>query len=168
MNIQQKNELKGRITLSGPSLRKQDAHSSIHESALNEAKELRMLFKKCLQQDQKENALKVAEVTIEHWESRTLQHALAEEEELYKELVTETPELHHLVVQLTRDHELMRRIVEQMKQLIANDVMDEKFISLLDSLIIVDSIHNDDEMHKLLRKYEAYKLETMEKGDEIG
>jgi hypothetical protein len=153
--------------LSGPSLRKQDAHTLIHESALNEARELRMLLQKCLNEDQKEKALQVAEVTIEHWESRTLQHAESEEEGLYKELVEERPHLHHVVIQLIRDHDLMRRMVEQMKILLIKDEIDDRMISLLDSLIIVDSIHNDDEMNNLLAHSEGYTLELMEKGDEI-
>ncbi|WP_042375394.1 hemerythrin domain-containing protein [Neobacillus jeddahensis] len=153
--------------MSGPSLRKQDAHTAIHDSALNEAKELRFILHKCLTEGQREKALKVAEVTIEHWESRTLQHASSEEEGLYQEMVQEHPQLHPIVLQLIRDHDLMRRIVEQMKNLLINDHIDERMISLLDSLIIVDSIHNEDEMNKLLSFNEDYTLEIMEKGEDI-
>lgn len=153
--------------MSGPSLRKQDAHTAIHESALNEAKELRMLLHKCLIEGEKEKALSVAEVTIEHWETRTLQHATSEEEGLYKEMVEEQPALHPIVLQLTRDHDLMRRMVEQMKSLLLNDVLDERMVSLLDSLIIVDSIHNEDEVNKLLSVNKSYTLEIMEKGEDI-
>ncbi|WP_051591112.1 hemerythrin domain-containing protein [Bacillus sp. UNC438CL73TsuS30] len=153
--------------MSGPSLRKQDAHTSIHESALNEAKELRTLLYKCLKEEQKEKALKVAEVTIEHWESRTLQHAESEEEGLYKEMAEEKPYLRPLITQLTRDHDLMRRIVEQMRNLLIQDEIDDRMISLLDSLIIVDSIHNEDEMNKLLTNNESYDKKVMEKGEDI-
>ncbi|MBI0577273.1 hemerythrin domain-containing protein [Neobacillus cucumis] len=153
--------------MSGPSLRKQDAHTSIHESALNEAKELRTLLYKCLKDEQKEKALKVAEVTIEHWESRTLQHAESEEEGLYKEMEEEKPYLRQLIIQLTRDHDLMRRIVEQMRNLLIQDEIDDRMISLLDSLIIVDSIHNEDEMNKLLTNNESYDKKVMEKGEDI-
>lgn len=153
--------------MSGPSLRKQDAHTSIHESALNEAIELRMLLHKCLAENQKDKALKVAEVTIEHWESRTLQHANSEEEGLYKEMVKEKPYLQPIVLQLTRDHDLMRKMVEQMKDLLIKDAIDERMVSLHDSLIIVDSIHNEDEMNKLLSHNEDYTLEIMEKGEDI-
>ena len=155
------------MKLSGPSLKKQDAHELIHESALNEAKELRMLLHQCLIENKKEEAQKVAEVTIEHWESRTLQHASSEEEGLYKEMVGEHPQLHPVVLQLTRDHDLMRRMVEQMKQLLIHNEVDVRMVSLLDSLIIVDEIHNEDEMNKLLSHNEIYKLEIMEKGEDI-
>lgn len=136
--------------MSGPSLKKQDAHSSIHEAALNEAKELASLFHRCLEENDKEKALHIAEIIIEHWESRTLAHAQSEEEGLYKEMKEEHPELNDLVVQLTRDHDIMRRIVEQMKRMLENQEADKRFLKLLDGLIIVDLIHNEDEMNKLL------------------
>jgi hypothetical protein len=139
--------------LSGPSLKKVDAHTSIHEASLNEAKELNELFRLCLKKGQTEKAIQVAEVIIEHWETRTLNHAGAEEEGLYIEMVKENPELQNLVTQLIRDHDLMRRIVEQMKKLLAYNEITEEMVSLQDSLIIIDTIHNEDEMNKLLKNY---------------
>jgi hypothetical protein len=137
--------------LSGPSLRKQEAHSSIHESALNEAIELIAIIQKCLEVGDKEKALQVIEVAIDHWESRTLKHAESEEEGLYKDIVKEEPELEHTVIQLTRDHDLMRRIVENMKKRLQTHEPDQRMITLLDSLVIIDEIHNEDEMNKLLK-----------------
>ncbi|MGN4667704.1 hypothetical protein ACTFRP_17985 [Bacillus cereus group sp. MYBK234-1] len=136
--------------MSGPSLKKRDAHSSIHEAALNEARELRELFWACLQEEQKEKAIQVAEIIIEHWESRTLKHAEAEEEGLYKEIVEENNEMEKIIIQLTRDHDLMRRIVEEMKERLQIKEPDEQMIMLIDSLIIIDEIHNEDEMENLL------------------
>jgi hypothetical protein len=140
----------GLFPMSGPSLKKQDSHSSIHEAALGEAQELREIFQKCLESGDAEKAVQVAEVTIEHWESRTLQHAEAEEEGLYKEMVEKYPELFEIVIQLIRDHDLMRRMVEQMKGLLLKNEVDERLVSYMDSLLIVDSIHNEDEMNNLL------------------
>ncbi|MFS0862904.1 hemerythrin domain-containing protein [Fredinandcohnia sp. 179-A 10B2 NHS] len=142
------------IEMSGPSLKKQDAHSSIHEAALNEAKELRNLFRKCLEEGDKEKALQVAEIAIDHWESRTLKHADSEESGLYKEMVEEDPSREKIVNQLTRDHDLMRRIVATMKKSLETQEADYRMIPLLDSLIIIDEIHNDDEMNKLLASNE--------------
>ncbi|MED3574947.1 hemerythrin domain-containing protein [Cytobacillus praedii] len=136
--------------MSGPSLKKPDAHSSIHEAALNEARELREIFQRCLEDGQEEKALQVAEVIIEHWETRTLKHAESEEEGLYKEMVLENAQLKDLVVQLTRDHDIMRRIVQQMKEKLQKQEIDEEFTTLMDGVIIVDLIHNEDEMNKLL------------------
>lgn len=136
--------------MSGPSLKKQDSHSSIHEAALNEAKELRQLFRKCIESGDVEKTLQVAAVVIEHWESRTLQHAAAEEEGLYKDMVKENPQLERVVHELTRDHDLMRRIVSNMKERLHAEDVDNRMLSLLDSLIIIDEIHNEDEMNRLL------------------
>ncbi|MBP2239681.1 hypothetical protein J2Z40_000234 [Cytobacillus eiseniae] len=136
--------------MSGPSLKKPDAHSSIHEAALNEAMELRAIYQQCLIDNKKEKALQVAEVIIEHWETRTLKHAESEEEGLYKEMEEEKPELHDLVIELTRDHNIMRRIVEQMKDMLEKQEVDDQFTRLMDGLIVVDLIHNEDEMNKLL------------------
>lgn len=140
--------------MSGPSLKKRDAHSSIHEAALNEAKELRELFLKCLHEGQKEKAIQVVEITIEHWESRTLKHAESEEEGLYKEIIEENNELEKTVIQLTRDHDLMRRIVREMKERLQTKEPDERIIMFIDSLIIIDEIHNEDEMKNLLSNCE--------------
>ncbi|NHC41754.1 hemerythrin domain-containing protein [Bacillus sp. MM2020_1] len=136
--------------MSGPSLRKRDAHSSIHEAALNEALELRELFQRCLEDNETEKALQVIEVAIEHWESRTLKHAEAEEEGLYKDIVDENPDMISTVIQLTRDHDLMRRIVETLKNRLQSQKPDQQMVTLLDSLVIIDKIHNADEMNKLL------------------
>ncbi|WP_449538790.1 hemerythrin domain-containing protein [Ferdinandcohnia sp. Marseille-Q9671] len=138
------------IMMTGPSLKKQDAHSAIHEAALHEAKELRNIFRKCIEDGDKEKALQVAEVAIDHWESRTLKHADSEEEGLYKEMIEANPKLEKIVNQLTRDHDLMRRIVATMKKSLETEEADHRLIPLLDSLIIIDEIHNDDEMNKLL------------------
>lgn len=140
--------------MSGPSLKKQESHSSIHEAALNEAKELKDLFRKCLEDGERERALQVAGIAIEHWETRTLKHAEAEEDGLYKEMVEENPELEKLIIQLTRDHDLMRRIVETMKESLQTQKADYRMITLLESLIIIDEIHNEDEMNKLLANNE--------------
>jgi DNA-binding phage protein len=141
--------------MSGPSLKKQDSHTSIHEAALYEAKELRDLLHKCIEEKDKEKAIQVAEVVIEHWESRTLKHAEAEEEGLYKDMVKENPKLETLVQHLTRDHDLMRRVVKNMKEKLQAGDPDHTLITLLDSLVIIDEIHNEDEMNKLLTNNES-------------
>jgi len=137
--------------MSGPSLKREDSHSSIHEAALNEAKELKDLFRQCLENEKREKALQVAEVVIEHWEMRTLKHAEAEEEGLYQEMVRENPGLKRLVIQLTRDHDLMRRIVDRMKDRLLSGKVDEGMTVHMEALILVDEIHNEDEMNKLLK-----------------
>lgn len=136
--------------MSGPSLKQHEAHSSIHEAALNEARELRELLSICLKKNDKKKAVQVAEIIVEHWELRTLKHAESEEEGLYKDLVTEKPQFNKIIIELTRDHDLMRRTVEKIKGLLLSDEIDDQMIKLIDGLITIDVIHNEDEMEKLL------------------
>jgi hypothetical protein len=136
--------------LTGPSLRIQDAHSSIHEAALNEAKELKQLLQRTLEDGKSDKAIQIAEIFIEHWESRTLKHAESEEEGLYIDIVNEKPSMEKVVTQLTRDHELMRRILGLMKENLKSEKVNMDLIGFIDSLIIIDEIHNEDEMNKLL------------------
>lgn len=136
--------------MTGPSLKKQDSHSSIHEASLNEARELRELYSKCLENEELDKALQVAEVIIEHWETRTLKHAESEEEGLYKEMMEENSSLKEVVIELTRDHNIMRKMVHQMKSLLEEKQADDQLLKLMDGLIIVDEIHNEDEMNNLL------------------
>jgi hypothetical protein len=136
--------------LTGPSLRIQDAHSSIHEAALNEAKELKQLLRRTLEDGKSDKAIQIAEIFIEHWESRTLKHAESEEEGLYKDIVNDKPSMEKVVTQLTRDHELMRRILGLMKENLISEKVNMDLIGFIDSLIIIDEIHNEDEMNKLL------------------
>ncbi|HBI02557.1 MAG TPA: hypothetical protein DDY49_00825 [Paenibacillaceae bacterium] len=79
-----------------------------------------------------------------------MKHAEAEEEGLYKELVEEKPELEPLLIQFTRDHDLMRRMVEEMNHLLMKNEVDERLVAFQDSLLMIASIHNEDEMSKLL------------------
>ncbi len=143
--------------MTGPSLRSQDAHSAIHEAALNEVRELNRLYRECLVNDEPLMALKVADVVVEHWESRTLKHAQTEEEELYRDIAGTHPEARETIQHLTRDHDLMRRIVGQMKQNMLDhrtDEAGEALTYLMEALVIIDEIHNEDEMIKLLSTYQ--------------
>lgn len=154
--------------MSGPSLKIQDAHTSIHEAALNEAKELKELLWRALEEGNQDRTLQIAEIVIEHWESRTLKHAEAEEEGLYKEIVHDNPIMEKLVVQLTRDHDLMRRIVGLMKENLLSEKIDKDMIGYVDSLIIIDELHNEDEMDKLLGGSKRSYIEDHEREQKYG
>jgi len=90
--------------------------------------------------------LKTAYIAVEHWETRTLAHADAEEDGLYDEIAAESEENKEKIAQLIRDHDLMRRIVGKIKEKLISEGMTEEIINQLHSLIIVDEIHNQDEM----------------------
>lgn len=131
--------------MSGPGLKKVDSHAAIHEAALNEARELTDMIKGFLDHHQSDKALEVAYITVEHWESRTLAHADSEEAGLYKELVKASPESTNKAVTLTRDHDLLRRLVAEIKEHLSNRHIGYDVLHKFNALIEVDHIHNEDE-----------------------
>lgn len=135
--------------MSGPALRKADSHSLIHEAALQEARELTNIFESLLHEDDFARALETAYIAVEHWETRTLAHASAEEDRLYKEIAEESPEWKEKVVALTRDHDLMRLLVGEIKESLANERMDDGVLQRFHALILVDELHNQEEENVL-------------------
>ncbi|MNE32962.1 hypothetical protein D3C80_1266010 [compost metagenome] len=107
--------------MSGPALRKVVSHSLIHQAALGEARELTDILERVVEQHEMERALEVAYITLEHWESRTLQHAQSEEEGLYREIAESHNELRDHVIALTRDHQLMRQLASEIKELLSSE-----------------------------------------------
>lgn len=131
--------------MSGPGLAQVDSHAAIHEAAVLEAIELNDMLAKLLHNKQKEKALEVAYVAVEHWESRTLKHADAEERGLYKRLTKISTTLKESVIELTRDHNLMRILVHEIKEMLDESGMDEQVLEKFYTLVHVDLIHNRDE-----------------------
>ncbi|MFB4169153.1 hemerythrin domain-containing protein [Virgibacillus sp. JSM 102003] len=135
--------------MSGPALKHVDSHKAIHEAALNEAIEMTNFLDKLVNDNHTKKALELAYVIVEQWETRTLRHAEAEEEGLYKELVEEKPELNEDIVALTRDHNLLRIIINDIKSILKNDGINDEVVQKFQSLIIVDELHNQKEMEVL-------------------
>src|SRR5690625_2431500 len=139
--------------MSGPGLVHVDSHSAIHEAAIYEAEEINGILEKLLKDKQVEKALETAYIAIEHWESRTLKHADAEEEGLYKDLVNSYPELKDEIVGLTRDHTLLRILVKEIKEILDTKGMSEEVLQKFYALVHVDLIHNKEE-ESILAKLE--------------
>ena len=131
--------------MSGPSLRRADSHGLIHEAALEEAGELAELLERSLRRGERDKALDIAWIAVEHWESRTLQHAQSEEEGLYLEAVELKPQLRDVIIALTRDHDLLRELVAEIKARLERGEMDEQVLQRFQALILIDQIHNRDE-----------------------
>lgn len=131
--------------MSGPALRKADSHSSIHEAALNEAREITEVLEGLLEKGHDEKALEAAYIGVEHWESRTLQHAASEEEGLYKEIAEESPEMREAIIGLTRDHEILRLLVQEIKDRLVSVGVDDHVLQRFQALILVDELHNQAE-----------------------
>ncbi|KAF6568214.1 MULTISPECIES: hypothetical protein [Paenibacillus] len=141
--------------MSGPALRHVDSHSMIHEAALGEARELTELLDRSIKKGELDKAEEIAYITVEHWEGRTLQHAASEEEGLYVEAVGIKSELKNVIISLTRDHQLMREIVAEIKELLAQSKVGGELLARFQALIIVDELHNRDEMNMLEKEVEG-------------
>lgn len=131
--------------MTGPALRRVDSHSSIHEAMLEEARELTDLLSMCISRQELERAAEVAAIIVEHWESRTLQHAQSEEEGLYQEAVQSRPDLRDAVITLTRDHNLMRYLIRDIKDILQRDGATVEVVQRFYALILIDTLHNEDE-----------------------
>lgn len=135
--------------MSGPALKHVDSHTAIHEAALNEAIELTNLLDKLVQDKQTEKATELSYVLIEQWETRTLRHAESEEEGLYKEILEDKPELKGDIVSLTRDHNLLRILIKEIKSTLKDNSISDAVVQQFQALIIVDELHNKMEMEVL-------------------
>lgn len=142
---------------SGPSLRNVDSHALIHEAVLEEARELTELFARCLSRGEQEKAMEIAWIAVEHWESRTLQHAQSEEEGLYVEALERNPQLKDVIVALTRDHQLLRELVAEIKDRLEQGEVGEEVLQRLQALILVDQLHNRYEEDMVENEMEALR-----------
>ncbi|MGI2251224.1 hemerythrin domain-containing protein [Staphylococcus cohnii] len=129
--------------MAGPSLKKSESHNSIHEASLNEAREITAVLKKTM--NQRNKALEIAYVLLEHWEARVLAHADVEEEGLYPELAGNDPSQIKIMHRLQRDHDLLRKLAKQIKLALKNEEMNHEVLVKFYTMIEVDDLHNEDE-----------------------
>ncbi|MCC4723792.1 hypothetical protein [Salinicoccus sp. RF5] len=139
--------------MAGPALRQLHAHRAIHDASLGGAEDHVADMKILLNKLEHKELTEEMQSFIEYVEQRILTHADSEEEDngLYEEAVNKNPDLHDKVQHLTRDHDLMRIMIERMKEELAKDEVDfQKLIDYSVSIIIVDEIHSRDEETVLL------------------
>lgn len=131
--------------MSGPALKQAHSHAAIHEAAYLEAKELTDILQKVVEDEKLDKALELAYVVVEHWETRTLRHATSEEEGLYKEIAQEKPELKDDIVALTRDHDILRLLVGEIKNILNKGKVTDEVIQRFRALALVNLLHNQKE-----------------------
>jgi len=135
----------------GPALRKMAAHRSIHDGAWAEAKDLTWVVEKLYYDDRQKECLNATDTLIEHWEKRVIAHADAEEEGLYQEILDENPYMAEDIQMLTRDHDLLRMIVDQIKtELQQSDTVTKNILNQFHALLVVNEIHSRSEESRLL------------------
>lgn len=139
--------------MSGPSLENLDAHRSIHDAALFEAKELTELLVKLHSDGKKEPCLEVAKALIESWEQRTLAHAESEEEGFYKKNIEKNGKLTEVITMLKRDHHILRTIVQDINELLQGEKeVNSSIINHFQALLVVGQIHSREEEKYLLHE----------------
>ncbi|WP_042355431.1 hemerythrin domain-containing protein [Bacillus rubiinfantis] len=131
--------------MSGPSLRKQHSHHSIHDGIYTEARDLTTALKETFNKENNKYREEICDTLIEHWEKRTLAHAQSEEEGFFEEKMAENPDLLETIIRLKRDHQLLELIVKKIKQQIEKEGVTEDIIAYFEALLIVFDIHNEAE-----------------------
>src|SRR5699024_8599197 len=101
--------------MSGPALRQLAAHRSIHEAAHGQVKDMTASLRLLYEKGRDVEAREAEKVILEHWRDHIIAHADSEEEGLYLDVRKERPELSETVIQLMRDHDLLRKITKQSK-----------------------------------------------------
>ncbi|GAB3805065.1 hemerythrin domain-containing protein [Virgibacillus kimchii] len=138
--------------VTGPSLRKLDSHSAIHHGAYVEARDLTEVTEKLFYENRKEDCLKAAEALIEYWETRVIAHADTEDDGFYKELLEKKPELERNLHMLSRDHDLFRIIIRNIKeQLEEEKLITKAMLNQFHALLVIKEIHNHSEETTLFK-----------------
>ncbi|MFS0574913.1 hemerythrin domain-containing protein [Sporosarcina sp. 179-K 3D1 HS] len=136
--------------MTGPALKQLHSHRAIHDGGLSGAIDKTEVMMDFLKQGDLESANKAADELIDFWITRVISHADAEEEGLYKEIAAQHPELKEAIVQLTRDHNLIRIIVNDIQKLREQEGLSPNVLHKFHALLVVNEIHSRDEERMLL------------------
>lgn len=134
--------------MSGPALKKQHSHKSIHDGAYAEARDLTEIVEQLFEEERKEECSKAADMLVEFWETRVIAHADSEEEEetgLYNEMIREQPELERDIIMLKRDHDILRIIVARLREDLKESDVEKKHLNEFNALLVVNQIHSRSE-----------------------
>lgn len=135
--------------MAGPALKQLHSHRAIHEGGLSGAIGKTEEMMDFLKQGNLEVANQAADALIDYWLTRVISHADAEEEGFYSEVVEQKPELKNAVIQLKRDHDLLRIIVKDIQELRATENLSPGVLHRFHTLLVVNEIHSRDEERML-------------------
>ncbi|WP_153721431.1 hemerythrin domain-containing protein [Sporosarcina cascadiensis] len=132
--------------MSGPALRQLHSHRAIHEGGLSGAIMKTEDLVEYLQQGDQQMAGRACDELLDYWKTRVISHADAEEEGLYKEILNENPELEKDIIQLTRDHDLMRLAVQDIDTLREEDsAITPEIMQKFYGLMVINELHSREE-----------------------
>lgn len=140
------------MIMSGPSLRQLHAHHAIHQGALSGALTKTEEVEDLLRAKEFEVARQAADHLLEFWETRIISHADAEEEGFYQEMIQQNSELEKPVADLTRDHDILRIIAADIKQLLIEEGLSYEVMKQFHALLVVNAIHSREEERMLLQE----------------
>ncbi|QDY46451.1 hemerythrin domain-containing protein [Planococcus glaciei] len=135
---------------SGPSLRQLHAHHAIHQGGLSGAIAKTQEMEDLLRAKEFEVARQAADHLVEYWQTRVISHADAEEDGFYLEMLEQDPSLKEAVDKLTRDHDLLRIIAADIKEMLKKDGLTYEVMQQFHALLVVNAIHSRDEERLLL------------------
>jgi hypothetical protein len=135
---------------SGPSLRQLHAHHAIHQGGLSGAIAKTQEMEDLLRAKEFEVARQAADHLVEYWETRVISHADAEEDGFYLEMLEQDPSLKEAVDKLTRDHDLLRIIAADIKEMLKKDGLTYEVMQQFHALLVVNAIQSRDEERLLL------------------
>ncbi len=138
--------------MAGPALKQLHSHRAIHEGGLSGAIGKTEMLIDFLQQGDEKNAARAADDLIDYWKTRVISHADAEEEGFYQEIAAENPSLETAVIQLTRDHDLMRLIVADIEKLKVQEGISPAVLQKFYALITVNELHSREEERLLFEQ----------------
>lgn len=138
--------------MSGPALRQLHSHRAIHEGGLSGAVMKTEDLVEYLQQDDQDMAGKACDNLLDYWKTRVISHADAEEAGFYKEILAENPELDKEIIQLTRDHDLIRLIVQDIDTLREEDPsVTPEIMQKFYGLMAINELHSREEERLLFK-----------------
>jgi len=134
-----------KMTKPGPALKQLHSHHAIHEGGLSGAIQKTNNFLELLRSRELEAANLAADDLLDYWKTRVISHADAEESGFYQEKVEENPALRDVVIKLERDHDLLRIISKDIKEIRNEHGLNEAVIQRFYALLTVNEIHSRDE-----------------------
>lgn len=138
--------------MSGPALRQLHSHRAIHEGGLSGAVMKTEDLVGFLEQGEQEMVNQACDDLIDYWKTRVISHADAEEEGFYKQILAENPELEREIIQLTRDHDLMRLVVQDIEALREKDPqVTPEIMQKFYSLMVINELHSREEERLLFQ-----------------
>lgn len=132
--------------MSGPALKQLHSHRAIHEGGLSGAAMKTEDLVELLEQGDEETAVQAVGDLIDYWKTRVISHADAEESGFYREILETKPQLEKEIIQLTRDHDLIRLIVADIEEIWKSDKqVTPEIMQKFYGLMVVNELHSREE-----------------------